>query len=315
MFETSKIVIASCLLGTVSLMGCTPESTSRSNQSSDRLGITVSIAPQKYFVERIGGDRVNVNVMIRAGIDPHTYEPKPEQLRSLSESQIYFSIGTSLEEAWIDRLAGVNSQMAIVDTSQGVEKLPMVEHEHGHSEDKEHEEERETLDSHIWLSPQRVKVQARTIYESLVELDPSHEEEYRANLESFLQDIGTLDKEIRQTLAGLKQRKFMVFHPEWGYFAKDYGLEMISIEVNGTEPSAAELADLIAEAKEEDIRVIFVQPEFSTKSAETIAREINGQVIPISAFSPDWSDNLRQVSAELAKTLNQSRVIFWLITA
>jgi len=275
------------------LSGCSanPPSAGQSSQ----IPISVSIEPQKYFVEKIGGDNVAVNVMISPGVDPHTYEPKPEQLKQLSKTQAYFTVGVSLEDAWKDRLQSVNPKMLVVDTSKGVEKLPLEEHEHEHG----------SLDPHIWLSPKRVKLQAETIYQTLVQIDPQNQAKYQANLEGFVQEIKTLDQDIQENLKNVKSRKFIVFHPEWGYFAKDYGLEMVSIEVEGNEPSASELAALIKSAKAEKIKVIFAQPEFSTKSSETIAKEIDGQVMTISAFSPDWSNNLRQVSKKMSEVLNK----------
>ena len=277
------------------LSGCSanPPSAGQSSQ----IPISVSIEPQKYFVEKIGGDNVAVNVMIAPGVDPHTYEPKPEQLKQLSKTQAFFTVGVSLEDAWKARLQSVNPKMLVVDTSKGVEKLPLEEHEHEH--------EHGSLDPHIWLSPKRVKLQAETIYQTLVQIDPQNQAKYQANLEGFIQEIKTLDQDIQENLKNVKSRKFIVFHPEWGYFAKDYGLEMVSIEVEGNEPSASELADLIKSAKAEKIKVIFAQPEFSTKSSETIAKEIDGQVMTISAFSPDWSNNLRQVSKKMSEVLNK----------
>lgn len=270
------------LLGAMLLAGCgqgaTPEST-------DTLNITVSILPQKYFVERIGGEYVEVNVMVEPGASPATYEPKPEQLTALSKAAAYVSIGVPFESAWLDKIASANEEMLMVDTTQGIEKVGK--------------------DPHIWLSPTLVKTQAQIIYEALAELDPVHKDVYKANLDSFIADIDALDADIRKTLEGVKSRKFMVFHPAWGYFARDYGLEMIPVEIGGTEPSAAELAELIAEAQEEDIKVIFAQPEFSTKSAETIANEIGGEVLLISPLAPVWLDNLRQVAETFAEVLSK----------
>jgi len=163
----------------------------------------------------------------------------------------------------------------------------------------------ENPDPHIWLSPSLVKIQAQTIFEALVELDPRHEADYRANLESFLGDIDALDAQIREALAGMENRKFMVFHPAWGYFARDYGLEMIPIEVGGQEPSAAELASLIVEAREGGITVIFAQPEFSSRDAETIAGEIGGEVLLISPLAPDWLDNLGRIAKTFAEVLGR----------
>ncbi|MFN7568030.1 MAG: metal ABC transporter solute-binding protein, Zn/Mn family, partial [Microcystis sp.] len=210
-----------------SLTACSGPSV-KEKETTTPLQVTVSIVPQEYFVKRIGGDRVSVNAMIQPGTDPHTYEPKPEQLKTTAQSQAYFKIGVSLEDAWKDRLNSVNQQMLIVDTSQGVDKIPLTaehNHDHDHSKAKKHQAGKNTLDPHIWLSPKRVKAQAETIYQTLAQLDPDQEAIYRANLEKFRQELDALDQEIRQNLAGIKNKKFMVFHPEWGYFAQDYGLE------------------------------------------------------------------------------------------
>lgn len=310
-----QLTVIALTLTIASLTACSGPSV-KEEEAKTPLQVTVSIVPQEYFVKRIGGDRVSVNAMIQPGTDPHTYEPKPEQLKTTARSQAYFKIGVSLEDAWKDRLNSVNQQMLIVDTSQGVDKIPLTaehdhDHDHHHNHDHDHAKAKteqagkNTLDPHIWLSPKRVKAQAKTIYQTLAQLDPGQEAIYRANLEKFSQELDALDQEIRQNLAGIKNKKFMVFHPEWGYFAQDYGLEMIAIEVDGNEPSAAQLGQLIKQAKKENIKVIFTQPEFSQKSAETIAREIGGQVIPISAFAQNWSENLRQVSQKMATVLNQ----------
>ena len=311
-FQLTAIALT---LTIASLTACSSPSV-KEEEAKTPLQVTVSIVPQEYFVKRIGGDRVSVNAMIQPGTDPHTYEPKPEQLKTTAQSQAYFKIGVSLEDAWKDRLNSLNQQMLIVDTSQGVDKIPLTaEHDHDHDHDHNHDHDhakakteqagKNTLDPHIWLSPKRVKAQAETIYQTLAQLDPGQEAIYRANLEKFSRELDALDQEIRQNLAGIKNKKFMVFHPEWGYFAQDYGLEMIAIEIDGNEPSAAQLSQLIKQAKEENIKVIFAQPEFSQKTAETIAREIGGQVIPISAFAQNWSENLRQVSQKMATVLNQ----------
>lgn len=252
------------------------------------LNVTVSILPQRYFVERVGGDHAAVNVMVLPGESPATYEPSPDQLRALSDADIYFSIGVPFENAWLDRIRSANDEMVVVDTTQGIDRI----------------EGGGNPDPHIWLSPSLVRIQAATIAEALTAADPAHAETYETNLEAFLDDIDELDAEIRQTLTGVDERRFMVFHPSWRYFARDYGLEMIAIEVGGQEPSAAELGRLITRAKEEGIDVIFAQPEFSTEAAETIAAEIGGEVLLISPLAEEWLDNLRRVGRTFAEHLS-----------
>jgi zinc transport system substrate-binding protein len=267
-----------------------------------RLGVVVSIAPQEYFVERIGGDHVSASVMVEPGADPHTYEPKPEQMRALSRSAGYFSIGVEFETAWLDKFAAANPGLQIVDTIANIERMPMEAHHH---DDGEEGHARGEPDPHVWLSPELVKVQSQTIYGALADLDPAHEAEYRANLDAFIADIDALEADIKATLSGLENKKFMVFHPAWGYFARDFGLEQIPIEVGGQEPSAQELAHLIQEARDEDIRVVFAQPELSTQDAETIASEIDGEVLLIDPLAPDWLENMRTVAQTFADVLGE----------
>ncbi|MDV3352165.1 zinc ABC transporter substrate-binding protein [Leptothoe sp. LEGE 181152] len=330
-----KSSVLSLLLGVIVLTGCNSPSTDSVSEGNEAqtattpvssepqgpLDITVSILPQEYFVEKIGGDRVEVNVMVQPGESPATYEPKPQQLKDLSEAEAYVRIGVPFENAWMDKIQSANAQMLVIDSAQGIERLEMVAHhhdedhaeeaaDHDHEEEHEHEEKHEhaegTLDPHIWLSPQRVKIQAQNIYQGLVTIDPENEATYQANLTQFLGEIDQLDQQIKQNLVGVENREFIVFHPAWGYFAQDYDLEQVPIEIGGQEPSAAELGELIQQAKTENIQVIFAQPEFSTKSAETIATEIAGEVLFITPLAPNWSDNLLQVSQTFADVLNQN---------
>lgn len=273
--------------------------------STDKLSVTVSIVPQKYFVERIAGERVVVNVMVLPGNNPATYEPKPEQLTALSEAVAYFSIGVPFEEVWLDKIAAANDRMMMVDTAAGIRRVPVDGHykvELGGLP----ESDAEGRDPHIWLSPSLVKIQAQNIYRALAELDPARKTEYEVNLNRFIEDIDDMITDVRETLADVPNRKFIVFHPAWGYFGDDFELEMIPIEVGGQEPSAAELADLITVAREEGIKVIFAQPEFSTQKAEVIAREIGGEVVLINPLAEDWLGNMRLVADTFARVLSES---------
>lgn len=293
-------ILLPLLIAVLVLTSCGPSP----DDAGDSLNITVSIVPQAYFVERIGGEHVQVNVMVLPGQSPATYEPKPEQLAALSKAEAYISIGVAFENAWLDRIKSANPDMRMVDTTAGIERQPIQDHHH---KEQEHDDEQEegTLDPHIWLSPTLVKIQARTIYEALSELDPAHQQDYEANLNAFIADIDALIAQIENNLSGVKSRKFMVFHPSWGYFARDFGLEQIAVEIGGQEPSAQELAMLIEEAEKEGIHVVFAQPEFSTTAAKTLANEIGGEVLLISPLAEDWLENLRTVSQTFAQVLSQ----------
>ena len=299
------VLLAMLLLGLMPLAGCQQRPIHKN--SIEQLHVMVSIAPQKYFVERIGNEYVTVNMMVPPGAEPHTFEPKPAQLKALSHSSAYMRIRIDFESAWMDKIKAANPKMLIVDTTQGIQRMPMTADYH--EEGKAHTDQGENLDPHIWLSPPLVKVQARTIANALIQLDAKHKQVYQANLERFLADIDTLDADVREALEGVKNRKFIVFHPSWGYFARDYGLEMIPIQVGGQEPSAAELGALITKAQQEGIKVVFAEPEFSTQSADTIAREIGGQVLLLNPLSSDWLNNLRTVANTFAKVLSQGRRI------
>ncbi len=277
------------LLTAFALAACAPAA-SAELPSTGLLNITVSIVPQKYFVERIGGEYVKVNVMVEPGASPATYEPKPEQMTALSNAAAYISVGVPFESAWLEKIQSANPKMKLVDTTQGIERQATP----GGG-----------FNPHIWLSPALVKIQSQTIYAALAELDPAHKDQFKANLDVFLTEIDKLDAEIRATLAKTASKKFIVFHPAWGYFARDYGLQEIPIEVNGQEPSAQELARLIQTAQTENIKVVFVQPEFSQADAQTIAKEIGGEVLSISSLAPDWLANLQKVADTFAAVLNK----------
>lgn len=289
----------------ISLAGCAPAPDSApAPLESNTLQVTVSIPPQKYFVERIGGERVTVNVMVEPGSDPHTYEPSPAQMKLLANSQVYFAVGVDFEQSWLERFQGANPQMRVVNTIEGLDLMEMAAHAH---EGEEHEDEDETheseLDTHTWTSPEMVLRQAEKIYQTLAEADSAHASEYQANYEAFSIEISALQDEIRQTLEGVSSRKFLVFHPAWGYFAREFGLEQIAVEAGGQEPSAQELAAIVNEAKAENIRVVFAQPELSTRSAEVIAAEIGGEVLLISPLEENWMENMRKVAGVFEEVL------------
>lgn len=283
--------------------------TTSASPAIEQLDITVSILPQKYFVERIGGDTVDVNVMVEPGASPATYEPKPQQMKALSEAEAYMRIRVPFENAWMSRIESANPEMKRVDLTQGIDRQPIAHHHHHgeHDHNHGHEEESANLDPHIWLSPALVKEQAETIYTALVELNPDQATEYQENLDAFLADINTLDQNIEATLADLDQRTFMVFHPSWGYFAEEYNLEMIPIEVGGTEPSAAELSQFVKQAKEEEISVIFVQPQFGVQSANAIAQSVNAEVLQIDPLAENWLDNMQSVASTFETALSQNK--------
>jgi len=302
--------------------------------AAEKLPVFVSIVPQKYFVQQIGKDLVDAQVMVLPGASPATYEPKPKQMADISKTKIYFAIGVPFENAWLSKIAAANPNMRVIHTDHGIEKLKMEAHHHDedehheadhdsekgeHHEDDDHDNkkgehrkegehdedhhEHAGLDPHIWLSPPLVKIQARTILAALQEADPAHRSVYEANFKEFTAQIDKLDADLKQTFEGKEGLQFMVFHPPWGYFAHAYGLKQVPIEIEGKDPKPAQLKKLIQHAREDGIKVVFVQPQFSTKSAELVAREIGGQVAFVDPLAEDWMANLRQVADKFEAAL------------
>jgi zinc transport system substrate-binding protein len=274
--------------------------------------VFVSIVPQKTFVEKLGGDLVKVSVMVQPGANPATYEPKPRQMTALSKAKAYFTIGVPFETVWLDRISAANSGMTVIHTEDGIEKRVMEDHYHGEKgpldhEDKEHEQgrgNRRVKDPHIWLSPPLVKIQARNILDGLLRIDPPHGASYKSGYKEFIAELNALDTKIKGIFAGKgKGMEFIVFHPAWGYFADAYGLKQVAVEIEGKEPGPADLRELIRHAREKGIKVVFVQPEFSTKSAETIAKAIEGQVLFADPLAPDWGRNLEEMAVKFKAAL------------
>jgi zinc transport system substrate-binding protein len=268
--------------------------------ADEKVPVFVSILPQKFFVEQVGKELVDVQVMVAPGASPATYEPKPAQMAAISKARIYFSIGVPFEKAWLKKFVSANPEMKIVHTEHGIQKMPMTAHEHAgeekHGEKAHHDYG--VLDPHIWLSPPLVMVQARNILTALQEVDAAHHSVFEANYKAFVAKLVDLDVELRAIFAGKRGLQFMVFHPAWGYFADTYGLQQVPIEIEGKEPKPAQLKNLIERAREHQIKVLFVQPQFSSKSAEQVAREIGGQVAFVDPLALNWAENLREVAAK-----------------
>jgi len=242
--------------------------------------------------------------MLPPGAFPHTFEPTAKQMKLLSQADLYVRIQVEFENAWWDKITATNPDMHVVDSTQSIDFLEGTAHHHG-KEEGEHTEDEDLhrRDPHVWLSPDAVKLQAEAIYEGLLHIDPAHQETYLSNKAQFLADLNALDQEIQQILAELDHRTFLVFHPSWGYFARDYQLQEISIELEGKEPSAAEMTQLMKTAQAENIQVIFVQPQTSKRSAEIIASQIGAQVKELDPLAADWLENMRRVAQSLAESL------------
>jgi zinc transport system substrate-binding protein len=268
--------------------------------------VTVSILPQAYFIERISGGSIAVNVMVGPGEEAHTYEPKPEQMRTLAESQVFFTIGLEYEAVWVPRFKEINPNLEFIDMAKGIQRIPLsTDHAHHDEEENFDDEVGKGLDPHVWLSPENGRIIAKNTLDALSNLMPDSAEIFQENFDALVADIDSVDTQINNSLKSLEQRKFMVFHPAWGYFAKQYDLEQLAVQVGGQDPSASELASLIEIAQNEKIKVIFIQPTFNTASAEAIAQEIGAEVVVVDPLAQDWLSNLESAAAAFKSALNE----------
>jgi len=261
-----------------------------------RLSVFVSIPPQAYFVDRVGGQRVRTEALVRPGQDAHTYEPTPRQMSEVARAKVYFRIGFPFENALIPRLEDTVPGLSIVDTRQGITLRPL--------EGEDAAGAQAGLDPHIWMSPTLVMRQVRTIRDTLIRLDPAGEGEYRANAERFISELQRVRSRIAEVLATLRGRALLVYHPAFGYFADEFGLKQVPVESAGKEPTSRQLARLIERARAQGIKVVFVQPQFSQAGARAMAEAIGGAVVPLDDLAYDYLNNLQTIARTIQEALH-----------
>lgn len=296
------LLVGCCLL----LAACTGCSSKSSNGEAEKPIITVTIEPQRYFTEAIAGDKFTVISMVPKGSSPETYDPIPQQLVSLGDSKAYFRIGyIGFEQTWMDRLMNNTPHIQVFDTSKGIDLILSSDDScqgHGHSS---HDGHMHAVEPHVWNSTTNALILAGNTYKALTTLDKENEAYYRARYDSLCHRIQHTDTLIRQRLSAPDATKsFMIYHPALSYFARDYGLHQISIEESGKEPSPAHLKELIDLCKAENVQVIFVQPEFDKRNAETIAQQTGTRVVPINPLSYEWEAEMLNVTEALAPAAN-----------
>ena len=272
----------------------------QNKKNDDNPVITVTIEPLRYFTEAIAGDEFTVVSMVPKGSSPETYDPIPQQLVSLGDSKAYFRIGyIGFEQTWMDRLMNNTPHIQVFDTSKGIDLiLNNDDHGHGHNS---HDGHIHAVEPHVWNSTGNALIIAGNTYKALSQLDKANEPYYRNRYDSLCQRIQHTDSLIRRQLSVPEAAKaFMIYHPALSYFARDYGLHQISIEEGGKEPSPAHLKDLIDVCQAENVGVIFVQPEFDKRNAETIAQQTGTKVVPINPLSYDWEEEMLNVAKALA---------------
>jgi len=267
--------------------------------------VVVSIQPQAYFVERVGGGHVDVRVLVGPGQSHATYEPTPQQMVELQRADVYFSIGVPFEAGLLRKVQGLHDELPMVDMSSDIEGVVRETEPSEHDAGRAHDHR--GMDPHLWMDPSKVKVMAQTASRHLSGLRPQLEPEFQTNLQGFLNDLDSLDARIRNRLSGVPEKTFYVFHPAYGHFASAYGLNQVAVEVEGKEPGPAQLVALIEQAKSDAVSVIIVQPQFAQKSAETIAAAIGAKVLMLDPLARDYLANMEHIAEALAAALTSGK--------
>ena len=296
-----------------------------------QVNVTTSILPTKFFVEKIAGDDAKISTMVVDGANPHTYEPRPAQMKELENSEIYFGVGgTEFDNVWVEKFKKQYPKIKFVDTASGIEKMKNHDHDEDHDDHDEHDHDKHEhgdhdhhakhhehgddddhkkhhhhgkFDPHVWMDPVLAKTQAQNILNALKEKYPADAAKFDENFAKFVKELDELDAYAKEKLGALNGGKFLIYHPALGYFAHRYNLEELSVEIEGKEPKPAELKELIDTAKEEKIKTIFIAKGFPTKAAQTIAKETSANVVKIDILSEQWDKSMREIIDEIAKSM------------
>lgn len=291
--------------------------------------VSVSIPPQKYFVEKIAANTLDINVIIPAGTDEHNFDFKPATMKKLEKSDIYFTIGLEFERVFADKFQSNFANLQVIDMGKDLRNLVTLHehskddhdehHNHAGHDDHDHDEHAQGKDEHhahkhsnshethgendphIWLDPILVKIQASTIAKALIAKYPQNKALYEANLAQFQAELDALNAEISVLFEKSKNKKFIIYHPSLAYFAARYHLVQIPVEIEGKEPKTKDLQRLVSVAKKENIKTIFVQKGFSQNAAKSLAKELKASVVELNHLSDDYSKNLLEIAKKIAQ--------------
>jgi zinc transport system substrate-binding protein len=280
------LIIAGIIIGYFALQK------SSNNNSNGKIGVVVSLGPEVEWVNAVGGDKVNVTLMVPSGSDPHTYEPLPNQLTQVSNAKMYIEVGSSIEfeNNYMDKIKEANPNMLVVNASQGIKLIP-----------NSAENESETVDPHVWVDPKNAKIMVNNIYNGLVQEDPTDKDYFQKNRDQYLQQLDQLDKNTTQLLKGEQKTTLLIFHPAFGYYAKDYNLTIVGAMINDEEPSPQRIAMMVDIAKKNNITIVYSEPQYDPKFMQSVASQINGQVLTVSDLDEHYIQNMNNVAIAFSK--------------
>jgi zinc transport system substrate-binding protein len=265
---------------------------SNTDNLNGKIGVAVSIGPEVEWVNAIGGDKVHVTLMVPEGADPHTYEPLPNQLTMVSNAKMYVEIGSSIEfeTNYMDKIRASNPNMVIVNASQGIQLIP-----------NSAENETTTMDPHVWVDPKNAMIMVNNTYNGLVEVDPADQKYFQKNRDQYLQQLKELDMNTTKILKNKNGTNILVYHPAFGYYAKDYNLTQVGAMLNDEEPSPQRIAKMVDIAKKNNVKVLFNEPQYDPKFMQSIASQINGQVLTVNDLGENYIQNMMNIAIAFSK--------------
>ena len=285
------IIVLIILLITTSIIYFINSQKNSEKLNDGKIGVGVSIGPEVEFVKAVGGDKVDVTLMMPPSADPHSYEPLPNQLSQVSNAKMYAEIGTSLEfeTNYMDNIKAANPNMLIVNTSKGINLIP-----------NSAEGEANTVDPHVWVDPKNAEIMVNNIYDGLVEVDPGNKEYFTKNRDNYIQQIKELDSNTTKLLKSKNGSYILIYHPSFGYYAKDYNMTQIGAMINDEEPSPQRIAMMIDIAKKYNIKTLYSEPQYNLNFMESIASQAGARVVTVNDLDENYLENMAKIATTFA---------------
>lgn len=291
-----KIKILSFFFAIMFLVSC------NSSKKEDIQVLSVTIEPQRHFLEQIVGDKFSINCVVPNGSNPESFDMAPSQMIAISKSKAYFKVGfLGIENTWIKNIGENNPDISFIDCSEGIN--PIMEHDcdhEGHEHGHAHHGHEGGVDPHTWSSPASARVLVDNMYKAVIEIDSLNKDYYNENYARVINEINATDSIIKSYIDKAPGRSFVIFHPALSYFSQEYGLEQLTIEHEGKNPSPTQLKKLVDKAKQDNVKAVFIQQEFDPKNSETVANELGVKPIPINLLSYDWSAEMIKIAKAIA---------------